>query len=115
MAAPTDCSTLGELKASDYRIRSVKDEMRANLMQKLRDGEEVFPGILGYDQTVIPQLQNAILAKHDIILLGLRGQAKSRLIRMLPRLLDDHIPVIADTPLNEDPFHPITKQARELV
>ena len=115
MAAPTDCSTLGELKASDYRIRSVKDEMRANLMQKLRDGEEVFPGILGYDQTVIPQLQNAILAKHDIILLGLRGQAKSRLIRMLPRLLDDHIPVLKGTPLNENPFEPITKQGREMV
>jgi len=115
MSAPTDLSTLGELKASDYRVRSVKEEMRANLMTKLRAGEDIFPGIIGYDQTVIPQLQNAILAKHDIILLGLRGQAKSRLIRMLPRLLDDYIPVIAGTPLNEDPFNPVTKQGRELV
>jgi len=115
MPAPTDLSTLGELKSSDYHIRSVKDEMRANLIEKLRAGEDIFPGILGYDQTVIPQLQNAILAKHDLILLGLRGQAKSRIIRMLPQLLDDHIPVIAGTPLNEDPFNPITKQARDLV
>ena len=113
--ALTDLSTLGELKDAGYQVRSVKDEMRANLMAKLRAGEDIFPGIVGYDQTVIPQLQNAILAKHDIILLGLRGQAKSRLIRMLPRLLDDHIPVIADTPLNEDPFHPVTKQGREIV
>jgi magnesium chelatase subunit I len=115
MPAPTDLSTLGELKASDYSIRSVKDEMRANLMAKLRAGEEVFPGILGYDRTVIPQIQNAILAKHDIILLGLRGQAKTRIIRMLPTLLDDYIPVIEGTPLNEDPFNPVTKQGRELV
>ena len=113
--ALTDLSTLGALKDADYHVRSVKDEMRANLMAKLRAGEDIFPSIIGYDQTVIPQLQNALLAKHDIILLGLRGQAKSRLIRMLPRLLDDHIPVIADTPLNEDPFHPVTKQGREIV
>jgi magnesium chelatase subunit I len=115
MSAPTDLSTLGELKESDYQIRSVKDEMRANLIETLRADEDIFPGILGYDQTVIPQLQNAILAKHDLILLGLRGQAKSRMIRMLPRLLDDHVPAIADSPLNEDPFNPITKQARERV
>jgi len=115
MAAPTDLSTLGELKASDYHVRSVKDELRANLIEKLRAGEDIFPGILGYEQTVIPQIQNAILAKHDLILLGLRGQAKTRLIRMLPELLDDYIPVIADTPLNEDPFNPVTKQGREIV
>ncbi|MFB6098541.1 MAG: magnesium chelatase, partial [Salinibacter sp.] len=113
--ALTDLRTLGELKDAGYRVRSVKDEMRANLMEKLRAGEDIFPGIIGYDQTVIPRLQNAILAKHDIILLGLRGQAKSRIIRMLPRLLDDYIPVIEDSPLNEDPFNPVTKQGRELV
>ncbi len=113
--APTDLSTLGDLKASDYRLRSVKAEMRANLIAKLREGEEIFPGILGYDETVVPQLQNAVLAKHDIILLGLRGQAKSRIIRMLPGLLDDYIPVIEGTPLNENPFNPITKQGREIV
>jgi magnesium chelatase subunit I len=115
MPAPTDLSTLGELKAADYHVRSVKEEMRANLMAKLRAGEDVFSGILGYDQTVIPQIQNAILAKHDLILLGLRGQAKTRIIRMLPELLDDYIPVIEGTPLNENPFHPVTKQGRELV
>ena len=115
MPAPTDLSTLGELKAADYHVRSVKDEMRANLMAKLRAGEDVFSGVLGYDQTVIPQIQNAILAKHDLILLGLRGQAKTRIIRMLPKLLDDYIPVIEGTPLNENPFHPVTKQGRELV
>ncbi|MFB6231798.1 MAG: magnesium chelatase [Salinibacter sp.] len=113
--ALTDLSTLGALKDAGYQVRSVKDEMRANLMEKLRAGEDIFPGILGYDQTVIPRLQNAILAKHDIILLGLRGQAKSRIIRMLPQLLDDYIPVIEGTPLNENPFDPITKQGRELV
>ncbi len=113
--ALTDLTTLGELKEADYQVRSVKDEMRANLMEKLQAGEDIFPGILGYDETVIPRIQNAILAKHDLILLGLRGQAKSRIIRMLPQLLDDHIPVIEDTPLNEDPFNPITKQGREIV
>jgi magnesium chelatase subunit I len=112
---PTDASTLGELKRSGYQVRTVKEEMRANLMRKLRAGDDIFPGIIGYDRTVIPQIQNAILAKHDIILLGLRGQAKSRIIRMLPDLLDDRIPVLRDTPLNENPFTPITKQGRELV
>ena len=113
--ALTDIDTLGGLKKADYQVRSVKDEMRANLMQKLRTGEDIFPGILGYDRTVLPRLQNAILAKHDVVLLGLRGQAKSRLIRMLPRLLDDYVPVIEGSPLNESPFNPITKQGRELV
>ena len=114
MAAP-NLTTLGALKESGYRVRSVKDEMRANLMAKLRAGDDIFPGILGYDRTVIPQLQNAILGKHDVILLGLRGQAKSRIIRMLPSLLDEYIPVLEGTPLNENPFAPTTKQGRELV
>jgi magnesium chelatase subunit I len=113
--ALTDLATLGDLKDADYRVRSVKQEMRANLMQKLRAGDDIFPGIIGFDRTVIPQLQNAILAKHDIILLGLRGQAKSRIIRMLPSLLDEHIPTIEGTPLNESPFNPLTKQGREIV
>jgi magnesium chelatase subunit I len=112
---PTDATTLGALKASGYRVRSVKAEMRANLIRKLRAGQTIFPGILGYDRTVIPQLQNALLGKHDIILLGLRGQAKSRLIRMLPTLLDEHIPVLDGPPLNENPFAPLTKQGRDLV
>ncbi len=114
-ASPPDISTLGELKDSGYTIQSVKSEMRSNLMKKLRVGEDIFPGIIGYDRTVIPQIQNAILGKHDIILLGLRGQAKSRIIRMLPRLLDEFIPVLDGTPLNENPFAPVTKQGREIV
>ena len=114
-ASPPDISTLGELKDSGYTIQSVKSEMRSNLMEKLQAGEDVFPGIIGYDRTVIPQIQNAILGKHDIILLGLRGQAKSRIIRMLPRLLDAFIPVLEGTPLNENPFAPVTKQGREMV
>jgi len=115
MAAPTDLTTLGALKDAGYHVRSVKQEMRSNLMRKLQAGADIFPGIIGYDRTVIPQLQNAILAKHDIILLGLRGQAKSRIIRMLPSLLDEHVPIIKGTPLNESPFNPLTKQGREIV
>ena len=83
MALP---KTLGELKQQGYRARPVKDEMRANLLDKLRRGERVFPGIVGYDETVIPQIVNAVLARHNIILLGLRGQAKSRIIRQLVNL-----------------------------
>ena len=75
--------TLGELKRSGYRVRSVKDELRANLIEKLRTGAHIFPGIVGYDETVVPQIVNAILARHNLILLGLRGQAKSRIIRQL--------------------------------
>jgi len=101
-------STLGQLKDSGYKSVSVKTEMRANLIKKLRSGEKLFPGIIGYDETVIPQLTNAVLAKHNIILLGLRGQAKSRIIRQLTGLLDDHIPVIAGSEVNDDPFHPIS-------
>ncbi|MDQ3088981.1 MAG: magnesium chelatase, partial [Acidobacteriota bacterium] len=87
--------TLGELKTSGYVSRLVKDEMRANLITKLRSGERLFAGIVGYDETVIPQLVNAVLARHNLILLGLRGQAKSRIIRQLTELLDEEIPIIA--------------------
>ena len=111
----TNLETLGALKEAGYRPRTVKDELRGNLIDKLRAGETVFPGILGYDRTVIPQLQNAILGRHDLILLGLRGQAKSRLIRMLPSLLDEHLPIVAGSELNDDPFAPISKHARELI
>ncbi|MEM1269421.1 MAG: magnesium chelatase [Bacteroidota bacterium] len=111
----TQISTLGALRESGYAARSVKDEMRANLIRKLRAGEPVFPGVLGFDETVIPQLQNAILGRHDFILLGLRGQAKSRLLRMLPTLLDEFVPAIAGTDLNDDPFNPLSKRAREIV
>ncbi len=104
--------TLGELKAAGYRPRTVKQELRSNLIHKLRAGENVFPGIIGYERTVVPQIQNAILSGHDFILLGLRGQAKTRLLRSLPALLDEAIPAIEGSPLNEDPLAPITSAAR---
>jgi len=107
--------TLGELKASGYEARSVKDEMRANLIAKLRSGEKLFPGILGYEETVIPQLVNAILARHNLILLGLRGQAKSRIIRQLTSLLDDEIPIIAGSEINDDPFAPLSAYGRQTI
>src|SRR5919206_2150967 len=107
--------TLGELKESGYQITSVKDEMRRNLVRKLRGGERVFPGIVGYDETVVPQIVNAVLARHNIILLGLRGQAKSRIIRQLADLLDERIPVIAGSEINDDPFNPISAYGRQTV
>src|SRR4030081_1375526 len=106
--------TLGELKASGYQGVSVKDELRSNLITKLRAGERLFPGIVGYDDTVIPQLVNAVLARHNLILLGLRGQAKSRIIRQLTELLDESIPIIAGSEVNDDPFHPISAYGRQM-
>jgi magnesium chelatase subunit I len=93
----------------------VKQEMRSNLIEKMRKGEELFPGIIGYDETVIPQLQNAILSGQDIIFLGERGQAKSRLIRSLTGLLDDAIPIVFGSEINDDPFHPISRYAQDLI
>lgn len=107
--------TLGELRASGYASRSVKDELRANLIKKLRSGEKLFPGIVGYDETVIPQLINAILSKHNIILLGTRGQAKSRIIRQLTELLDEEMPIIAGSEINDNPFHPLSAYGRHQV
>src|SRR5678815_5365050 len=106
-------TTLGELRASGYRSKPVKQEVRDNLVRKLQAGETLFPGIIGYDETVIPQLVNAVLARHNIILLGLRGQAKSRIIRQLTELLDDRIPIIAGSEINDDPFHPISAYGRQ--
>lgn len=108
-------STLGELKDSGWKSVSVKEEIRRNLMQKIQSRETLFPGILGYDKSVIPQLQHALLAKHDIILLGLRGQAKTKILRQLVSLLDEYMPIIEGSEINDDPFHPISKYARELV
>jgi magnesium chelatase subunit I len=106
-------NTLGELKESGYKSVSVKDELRANLIRKLRAGEKLFRGIVGYDETVIPQLVNAVLARHNVILLGLRGQAKSRIIRQLTELLDDEIPIVAGSEVNDDPFKPISAYGRQ--
>jgi magnesium chelatase subunit I len=107
--------TLGELKASGYQTTDVKTEMRRNLIRKLRANESLFPGILGYDDTVIPQVQNAILSKHDLLFLGLRGQAKTRMLRQLVNFLDDAIPIIAGSEINDDPLAPISRPARERV
>ncbi|HLE63585.1 MAG TPA: hypothetical protein VI750_10610 [Pyrinomonadaceae bacterium] len=107
--------TLGELKESGYRSRSVKDELRANLIKKLRAGEKLFPGISGYDETVIPQLINGLLSRHNIILLGLRGQAKSRIFRQLTELLSERIPIIAGSEVNDDPFSPISAFGRQTI
>src|SRR5687768_9958917 len=104
--------TLGELKASGYRTRSVKEELRENLIEKLRTGERLFPGIIGYDDSVVPQVVNAVLSQQNFILLGLRGQAKSRIVRQLVSLLDDEIPVIAGSEINDDPLAPISKYGR---
>lgn len=108
-------TTLGELKASGYKPLSIKEEMRRNLTRMLRSGEELFPGIVGYEDTVQPQLVNAVLAKHDILLLGLRGQAKTRIARMLTRFLDEYVPVVAGSEINDDPFNPISHHARQLI
>ncbi len=108
-------ATFGELKASGWRRRSVKQEMRENLVSLLRRGEPVFPGVVGYDKTVVPQICNAVLSAHDFILLGLRGQAKTRILRALPRLLDDAIPIVAGSEVNDDPFAPISEPARRLL
>src|SRR3990172_9455358 len=96
-------ATLGELKASGYRPRSVKDEIRTNLIGRLRTGEPLFPGVVGYDDSVVPQIVNALLARQNFILLGLRGQAKSRIIRQLIAFLDPEIPILAGSEVNDDP------------
>ncbi|HEX9884932.1 MAG TPA: hypothetical protein VGA70_00515 [Longimicrobiales bacterium] len=107
--------TLGELRASGYRARTVKQEMRANLRERLRSGEPLFPGIVGYEDSVVPQIVNAILSRHDFILLGLRGQAKSRILRQLVDLLDDELPILAGSEVNDDPLQPISKFGKQLV
>ncbi|HEY8484574.1 MAG TPA: sigma 54-interacting transcriptional regulator [Longimicrobiales bacterium] len=108
-------TTLRELKESGYKPRSVKEEIRANLLRKLRSGEPLFPGIIGYDDTVIPQVVNALLSRQNLILLGLRGQAKSRIVRQLVALLDEAVPVLAGSEVNDDPLRPLSKYGRMLV
>lgn len=107
--------TLGELKESGYTPRSIKEEMRRNLIRKLQNHEPIFPGIIGYEHTVIPQIVHAVLSKHDMIFLGLRGQAKTRIIRTLPVLLDEWLPMVEGSEINDDPYAPISKRAREMV
>jgi magnesium chelatase subunit I len=107
--------TLSELRASGYHRRSVKDEIRENLIKRLRSGDPLFPGIVGYEDSVVPALLNALLARHNFILLGLRGQAKTRILRQLGELLDVEIPVLAGSEVNDDPLAPISKFGRQLI
>src|SRR5947207_8624079 len=117
MSKPT---VLRELKHTEWasparQRRTVKDEMRDNLVCLLENGSPLFPGIVGYEDTVIPQLVTAVMSRHNFILLGLRGQAKSRILRDLVLLLDEEIPILAGSEVNDDPFAPISKFGRELV
>src|SRR5438046_3416309 len=107
--------TLGDLRRSGYRSRPVKQEVRDNLVAKLQAGERLFPGIIGYDETVIPQLVNAILSRHNFILLGLRGQAKSRILRGLVDLLDERIPVVPGCEIHDNPLAPLCAACRARV
>ena len=107
--------TLGQLKSAGYTPKSIKEELRANLIEKLKRKENVFEGIWGYEETVIPDLERAILAGHDVNLLGLRGQAKTRLARLMVNLLDEYIPVIEGSELNDDPLNPISRYGRDKV
>ncbi len=115
MTITTRPRTIGELRESGYKVLSIKEELRKNLIQKIRDGEELFPGIIGYEDTVIPQIENAILSGQDIIFLGERGQAKTRMARSLVNLLDEVVPVIAGCEINDDPFAPICKACRDKI
>src|SRR3954447_24708494 len=112
--------TLGELRRSRFseeRLadRSVKDEIRENLICRLQRKEPLFPGVVGYEETVAPQVVNAILSRHNFILLGLRGQAKTRLIRLLTNLLDDFTPFVEGSEIRDNPYHPISKYGRERI
>ena len=107
--------TLGALKKLGYTYKSIKDELRSNLLDKLTKNKTVFEGIHGYQYTVIPELERAILSKHNINLLGLRGQAKTRLARQMVTLLDEYIPVVAGSEINDDPFQPISRFAQDLI
>src|SRR5512146_1599793 len=115
MSHPPEARTVGQLKATGYRPLSVKEELRKNVIAHLKNGGDLFPGIVGYRDSVIPQLVHAILSKHDILFLGLRGQAKTRILRMLPDLLDEWIPTLSGTEINDDPLHAITTAGKRLL
>lgn len=108
-------STLGELRASGWRSVSVKEEIRANAVARISSGQPLFAGVLGYEETVMPQLENALLAGHDVIFLGERGQAKTRMIRSLTDLLDEWMPIVGGSEINDDPYHPVSRHAREAI
>ena len=108
-------STLGALRTSGWESVPVKDEMRRNAIAKIRAGEALFDGVMGYESTVMPQLENALLAGHDIVFLGERGQAKTRMIRSLTGLLDEWMPIVSGSEINDDPYNPVSRHARDLV
>ncbi len=107
--------TLGELRASGWESRPVKEEVRTNAIARIAAGHEIVPGLVGYEETVLPQLENALIAGHDVIFLGERGQAKTRIIRSLTGLLDEWSPIVAGSEINDDPYHPVSQHARHLV
>ena len=111
----TDIHTLGELRASGYQPRSIKEELRENLIKKLQEKDKVFEGILGFDDTVLPDIERAVLSRHNILLLGLRGQAKTRIARMLVHLLDEYMPVIKGSDLHDDPLAPMSRYGKDQV
>ncbi len=108
-------STLGELKASQYKSIPVKEEIRNSLIEKLQAGEHTFPGIIGYDDSVVPDVERALLSRHNILFLGLRGQAKTRMARQITSLLDEYIPIVKGSEINDDPFQPVSKYARDII
>ncbi|HEX2700798.1 MAG TPA: magnesium chelatase, partial [Acidimicrobiales bacterium] len=112
---PVRPATLGQLRSSGWRSVPVKEEVRRNAAARIASGRPLVDGVLGYDDTVLPQLENALLAGHDVIFLGERGQAKSRLIRSLTWLLDEWLPVVAGSEINDDPEHPVSAAARAVV
>lgn len=111
----TNIKTLAELKKSGYKTKSIKDELRDNLIKFLRENKNPFEGIIGFDDTVIPDIQTSILSRHDILLLGLRGQAKTKIARLMINLLDEYLPAVDGTELNDDPFKPISFTAKEII
>src|ERR687894_1800236 len=111
----TKIKTLGELKRSGYKSRTIKEEIRENLIGKIRAKENTFSGIVGYEETVIPDVERALLSRHNILFLGLRGQAKTRMARQMTELLDEYIPIVAGSEINDDPLRPISKYAADLI
>jgi magnesium chelatase subunit I len=108
-------NTLGELKESGYQSKTIKEEIRSNLIKKLQNKEETFTGIVGYEDSVIPDVERALLSKHNILFLGLRGQAKTRMARQMTDLLDEYIPIISGSEINDDPLNPISRFAKEII
>src|SRR5690606_36374602 len=111
----TTIKTFGALKEAGYTPKSIKEELRQNLIHKIQRGETAFEGVHGYEDTVVPELERAILSKHNINLLGLRGQAKTRLARLMVNLLDEYIPIVEGSEINDDPYQPISRYALELM